>query len=305
MKKIHFLVSIFIMFFINYSYAQEHIVVDLATKEPIPYAAIKYVYDQNGFYSNDKGCFALKGNDKDTIQISCIGYKTVFKLIEKLADTIFLEPDVVLLKEVIVNNRKETLKNLGYAKKNKKLRWHLNTLFELGIFIKLQQEIPNNYIKSIQIPIGKSFIKEENKKLVTVKPNFNSAFRVNIYGHNNELNNQIGTSLLKKPIIVYCNEKSDNIINIDISDENIELTKNGVFISIEMIGEIDKRGNIINKKNLLPSFKFTNKSSKDFVSVQYYKSVFTEGWKQMEFEKYHLDKRYNLAIGITLAIYEP
>ena len=168
-------------------------------------------------------------------------------------------------------------------------------------YIRPTGKMKRNYIKSIDIPIGKRKIVKNKNGYNMVYPNFNSAFRIQVSHFKDGMPS---VDLLEKPKLVDCNQDSKNVISVDISDEKIEFAEKGLFISIEMIGEIDSDGQIINKQNSLPSFMFTNKSSKGLASEQYYKSIFTDGWKDYPSEELKTKKNYKLAVSFVLNMFD-
>ncbi len=273
------------------------IVVDSVYEKSIPYVAIRNVNNDKGFYSNQYGSFSIVNySPNDTIELSCLGFKSTKKIITSLGDTIYLSPKTITLPEIVIKgNKKSKTKQIGFIKKSKKMSFFIQPLDQLGVLIKPLEQYNNCFIKSIKIPISKPKFKIEGEK------KFSSIFRVNLY-------KPIGLNLqaintLQKPVTVRCNKNSGNIIEIDVSKENITFTESGVFIAIQMIGEIDNTGKHIEKTNPKPSFKFTNQTTDNIVATQYYKFTFNNKWKKLTAEKLHLSKPHNLAIGIVLQCY--
>lgn len=96
----------FIYIFCISAYAQtkEYVVLDLSTKEPIPFVNVLYPQLMEGSISNEDGKVRLSVRS-DSVVFSHIGYKTK-KLIPSsdasLIDTIFLKPSVHTLGEITV-----------------------------------------------------------------------------------------------------------------------------------------------------------------------------------------------------------
>jgi len=291
MKKI---ISLVLFFWCQLSFCQSHIIVDSITKEPIPFVAIKYVKSQSGFYSTEKGFFKLENEKYDSLQISCMGYKTIFKSSNSLNDSIFLVPESTKLKEVILNELEEKKEKI-YLKR-KKIRFYINPRLQIGLLIKPQKRHVGKYIDNIIIPINKKLAgKTKGDK------SFKSVFKVNIY------TNELGLpkyTMLEKPLDIFVTNSSKNLISIDLSDNLIDFPKEGIFICIEMIGEINDEGKVIETKNPRPSFVFTDKQIKEFTSKSYFKTKFNDVWQLMSMETFHLEKEIFLAIGLTLSSYE-
>ncbi|SMG15420.1 CarboxypepD_reg-like domain-containing protein [Marivirga sericea] len=82
----------------------EVVVVNMETKEPIPYASIYLKNTENGTNSNLDGRFKLLLNQNDTLMISSIGYKNVEFPYSSIEDTLFLEEDIKQMSELIVTS---------------------------------------------------------------------------------------------------------------------------------------------------------------------------------------------------------
>ncbi len=301
MRRFYLFLVYLIFFSVVNTQSQTHVVVDANTKRAIPFAAIKYSDEKQGFYTDEQGRFSLKNGAKNKIQISCLGYKPAYKSITQLKDSTFLEVEDIAIREIIVKSHKTKLKKIGYANKLKFMSWYLKPFDEFGIFMKPTKKFPSNIIRSILIPIEKTTFKKINGKWKLIKPKFKTAFRLNVYKFSEQ--NIQGKSLLSKSIMVYCNQNSDKIIHVDISDERIEFSEDGIFISIQMIGEIDENGNVIEKKKLMPLLRFTGKSERNITSEQYYKFTFNKKWEKMLKHRFHFDKDYKQAIGLVLETY--
>jgi len=275
------------------SFSQSYIVVDSLTKEPIPYATIKFKKSPKGFYANGKGYFSLNEKVNDTLQISCLGYESVYETINSLKDTIILIPKPIKLDEVVINKGKKKKEILGL--KRKKGNFHINPNFQIALLIKPSEKFANKQIENIIIPINKkSLLKKQGKT-------FKSVFKINIYRNDSGLPKH---PMLEKPIDIFVTHNSKNSITVDFSEELIDFSKEGIFICIEMIGEINEKEEVINSINPRPSFVFTNKEIKDIFSKSYFKTKFSNEWKPMSTKTFHLEEEIFLAIGLTLSSYD-
>ena len=289
--------KLFVVVFISsFCYSQNHVIVDSITKEPIAYANIKFVKEDGGSYSNDKGVFKIKNTFRDSIQISCLGYSSITRDVSNLRDTIFLVPGVQKIKEVVIHSGKPKLKKIGFKKSN--LNWFGSANLQLGLLIKPTKENENTYINSILIPVKN---KHSNINKDKIDENFNSIIKISVFSVKNDLPNEI---LLEAPITIYCNQSTGKVIEVDISNEYVQLEPTGVFICIEMVGEVSN-GVIINQLNFLPALKFTNKKTKDFT---FYKSFIkpktSNSWQEIDYKKMGLDKQIFLALTLMLSTYE-
>lgn len=291
-----------------FSFSQSIIVLDSVTKEAVPFTAIK-TGKNTGFYTSVKGVLQkhLIHNVMDTIHLSAIGYKEKKYVLQnsKQNDTLWLVPKIEQLNEVLVSATKYKVTTLGYANKKQRLTWNINQKSKLATLLKPQKQIGRNKIKSIRIPIDKQRMRKTKEGWNKHTEKFSSVFRLHVYSVKAELPDK---NVLSKPLLIYCNDDADDILNIDISEEHIEFKQEGIFLILEMIGELDTNQNIVNVENPLPGFKFTNKKTRDFVSKSFYKSVFTDDdWKNIK-EDRHFSflgaNNFNLAIGLVLNLYE-
>ena len=283
----------------TYSQNSNYIILDSKTNEPIPYVAIKFLKTNKGVYSNDKGVF-INNEKKDSIQISHLNYSSKnIRLSEQSSETIYLNPILNMLDEIILEKNKSKEKIIGYVKKKKTLSWIIKPKTELTTLIKYSKKINASEIKKIFISIGKETL-EKNKNLI-----FNSVFRVNLYSNKN---NKPDTSLINKPIIINVNQDSNNIIEINTEEFSIDFPVEGIFVAVEMIGKLDVNGNVLDKsKNILPAFMFTDKKRKNIISISFIKSIFGNN-KWIKIDEYYKNvpdiSKYNMAVSLELLVYE-
>lgn len=288
---------IYIFLFLSiYNYSQNHTIVDSHTKIPLPYTNIKFINTEIGMYTNSNGSFEIKKQANDSVQISCLGYKTITKKVNKLKDTIFLESNTQNLKTVFLKSYPKKEKKIGFKKNY--ISFYNKPNLQLALFIKPIKKYENTIIKNILIPIKKkkSFVERKKK----VKKEFNSVFKVHLFSNKNNFPDK---PLLETPIIINCNQDSNKIISLDISKERIKLNQNGIFISLERIGEIDKNGNVLDKEYPRPGFLYSTKNSKDFeITKSFYKNVHTTQWEEMNLKTYGYKNNMFLAIQLILAV---
>lgn len=286
------LTHLIFLFFFTFGFSQNHVIIDSFTKKTIPYVNIKILGTKKGFYSNNNGVFTLKNHTKDSIQISCLGYESIFNKISLLKDTIFLTPQIKFLNEVSIHQKPLKSVKIGFKKTN--MSFHTGANLQFGLTIKPIKKHENSIIKKILVPIRKSVFGERR--------DFESALKISLYSCNGYLPDM---PLISKPLIVNCNQNSNKTLVIDIEKENIEFDKNGIFISIEIIGEIDNNGIVIDKKTSLPGIKYTNKGTKHFSSYKsFFKTKFSNDWEEMKIGTFNFKKEMYLAIQLELSIYE-
>ena len=298
------------LFFSIKTYCQNtmtSIIVDIETKRPISYAGIEILENGTTIYSDGFGRFTIGLNDDEKLKISHIGYTPMHVTKKLIGDTIFLKKQTIKIDEVVVFSGSFKERTIGYIKKKKTLRWHIKQQTQLATLIKYENKIKKAYIKKILIPISKNITRFKGGKFVKTSPDFQSVLRIHVYENKNE---KPSRNLLIEPILVNCNQNTDEILKIDISNEFIEFPANGVFISVEMIGELDGQGKVIydnNKRSNLPSFRYTKKNAKNIVSVSFIKRIFGNSkWEKID--KEHTDFSmlfmYSMALSLELSIHE-
>lgn len=247
-KKI---ILIFIICLFDYTaFAQTLIsghIIDKNSKKGIPYASILYIDSdsQKGGYTDSLGLYEFKLSNS-IIQISSIGYKPLSFKISSLANnfTINLEPVNYILDAVEIKPNKIKLAKtlqMGYFK---------NKVYNVSL-LKLGGLSPNNTLNYVA-----QFIKnnKKNTTLYVTKLLFNLSnhplpilVEKGVYPGNCEptlLRAHLfmvdeSTKLPTKELLIQntvfqndCN--TDNLI-IDISNQNIIMPKNGLFIALEFI----------------------------------------------------------------------
>lgn len=299
-------VSILLCFITLNVFSQRKIYVkDFEKKHILPFASIRLLNENKGLYANDQGAFFLSEINGDSIEVSYLGYFPLKLKKQEIKDTIFLNENFELLREVIVITGQSSKKLIGYIKNKKSLSWYIRHKTELSTLIKNKKVYDKAYIRKIHIPIGKKQIKLIDNKYKETHPKFNNVIRVNLYSN---LDGRPGKVLLANSILIECTQDTNEIIEIDIANDFIEYPRNGVFVGVEMIGELDKDRNLINKKetSTLPSFKFTKKKKNSVFSTSFIRTIFFDNnWVSIENKKdFSQVAEYNMAIGLTLDVYK-
>ena len=137
---------------------------DSLTKEVIPFANI-YLSSGKGILSNEEGVFRIQLNDqissKDSLSISCMGYKTVVYPVSKFKDSIiFLPFKTIALGSIILSN-----KNLSAEDIIKEVKKNIAEKYELDLTHKkiFFRESGSQEFKKLRVKVKKSSIKEFNQ----------------------------------------------------------------------------------------------------------------------------------------------
>lgn len=272
------------------------IVVDSITKKTIPYANIKVLNSNYGFYTNDYGSFSFSNKlNKDSISISCLGYKTLIMMISQVRDTIFIKPNTLELDEITISSKKQNLKSkkIGFKKINS--GWFGTQNLQVGVIMKPNKKNTNTRIEKIIIPFRKKIYGRK-------KYDYRSIFKLSIFS---VLDNKPNLPLIEKPIIINYNQDSNKFIEIDISQEFIYLKKEGVFICLEQVGEINESGEVIDKRQPLPGLGFSTIKPKEFLYINsFYKQKHSTNWLIMEPEKIRLENKIYLGVQLMVSYSE-
>lgn len=296
--KLYFFILL-VFFSLNRIFSQEqYLVVDSVYKTPISFATIKSVNQNEGIVCDEFGKFVINDKIKDTVEIRCLGYQTKKITLNQIKDSIFLKPISFELEEVYLSKKSFQLKEIGL--KRKKIGWHMNSNLQIGTFIKPSKLFVNSRILKINIPID---TKTSNPYKDTVKftDNYRSLLKIHFFSVQN---NYPDKSLLEKPISIYIHEKDTKYIVIDLMENSINFSEEGVFICVEMVGELDENGNVKKLPFHRPTLVFTEKNTDEFQSETYLKSKFDDQWIKIDHQKIQLEKDLFIALSLIVQIDE-
>ena len=248
MKYISFLIFIIS---IQLGFSQTF-VKDSLNNQPVSFATIDFgngygtFADEEGkFYYSEK---LYKGID--TLAISALGYKKKKVATNQLGNSVLLNQESSMLEEVIVTATPKgkyklvTLKPNGHEDYFK--CWLPTIESEIAVFF------PNNSpntkrISKLLLPIkteAKNWDKRHKDK--HEKRPFSTLFRVHFYENNEGLP---GDVLTYEKILFIANQDTDPIFEFDVTNSNIIIPEDGIFVSIQVLGYTDKDGKLLpNKK---------------------------------------------------------
>lgn len=202
-------------------------VVDLETSKPIPFVYFRYDGMKQGIISDVDGKLDLNSLivDSDSIEISCVGYKTEVFSINELTKKakVILSPTYQDISEVKISHKKGkySVQKLGITKKPKTLFFDYSVTAENGtinaVFIQNDKSKPC-FLKSVNIFVTKNGFPD-------------AYFRVRVYGVSPfqiKPDHELTTSNL-----IATGGFGDDWIQIDLSKERIMVPENGCFIGIE------------------------------------------------------------------------
>jgi len=236
---------------------------------PIEYSSIGVLNRDVGTVSDKAGDFILKIKEsmiKDTLRISCVGYKPIELLIKEILKnqhslSINLENFIEELDEVILTSKKTKTYESGKLRiktkvkvifsktelENKKLGTEIGRKFKLG----------NKKVSSLSE--FKFFIKENNYEY--------SIFRINIYSIKRNMPNR---RINKESILVKVGKNYSDWVVTDLSPYDINVREN-IIITVEWI-ECSEKGNKLSLPIIIPSLG----------SNHYYKFGSQNSWAKFE-----------------------
>ena len=221
---------IFILF--SFSAFSQTLIVDSITKKPLPFATIKT--STGGFYAGENGIFKYSGDEK--LHISFLGYQDHNLEGRQLRDTIFMSPKTINLSEVIIS--KSTIKTIGLLKTSKySASLPISPNQEIITCAFPKEQITGSYLQKIIIPINK--IKHYNKTDKLYK-NARAMFRLNIYSLRDVMPDE--KLFASEPVEFIMSDREK--VTVDVSDQMLTLSQEGLAFGIEMLGRVDPQGNI-------------------------------------------------------------
>ncbi|MEJ6791276.1 MAG: hypothetical protein QNK89_00660 [Lacinutrix sp.] len=295
-------------------------------KQPVSYATISFG-NGNGLFADDAGQFFFTKKlykDIDTLYVSAIGFSDLKIATNNLPATIVMQTSINTLEEVFLNRPRGKFK---LEKIKPKVHEDYYKCWLPTIESELAVYFPNNFTKtqrvsSLQIPIKVEAKNWDKRKRKTAKKRpFSTLFKVNFYQNNNGLP---GDVLTYSNVVFIVNERSDKVLEVDITEHDIYVPKNGLFVSLQVLGYTDKKRKLLpNKKyqeiktkrgivkfptTFRPLLPFTDQISEKRTFV---KRVFLDGGQWVLFDKQNIEKSNlllaglnNYGLGLNIEVYK-
>lgn len=290
-RFLKYIINLILFFCVFQGNAQQKVICDSITKNPISYVAVTCPNENIGFYNFENGYFQM--NKNITIySFEHFSYKPKVNLTIHNLDTIFLSPKTTTIEEVFVSKRDKfiSLKSLKYDNYFKS--FPVTYTSELVTFIQNKKNL-SYFIDKISIPLNNS--KFPNMEKINLK----NYCRINIYKKNNLILEKIYESDVK-----IFNYSQKDKVSIDIKEENIVLDEKGIFIGLELIvlnPEIEKS----RISPFLTSMESLNYFAKTYIKKSFEKKIadLYEINKATEhaLENKHKNKNLNLALELELS----
>lgn len=215
------------------------IIVDVKTKNGIPYTTISSLNKQKGVLADEKGkyCFALAISQNDSIVVSALGYNIqILPINEYLKlDTIYLQEKNIILSEVIVNAQKRKSTLLGNFHKSIRIVSNSKCMNSSAI---LATKIDN-------IKEGEKLLTKLHYRFNPKKSEFVKKFRLSCSVYSNGDNNLPEKNLLDRNVIIDVSP-TDRYAEILIDSMNVYFKQNAIWIGVQTLGYISHDNTYIN-----------------------------------------------------------
>jgi len=319
MKKLPPLLLFFLTITIS---AQTYTVLDSISLNPISFATISFG-NGNGTFADANGIFTFSKKwyaDIDTLYISALGHQELTVPTGTMPKKILLSQNIAELNEVVVvaeKKRKYKTKKIPSEVHNDYFRSWLPTV-ESEIAVFFQKNKPNDTkIASVYLPIKVESSNQNSKK----PQSFSTIFKMQFYDN---VNGYPGNRLPHEDIIFRVTDKDKTNFELDINKYGIYIPKNGIFVSIQVLGYSDKSGQLQQTKKyseidtrkgkvkvsttFRPLLPFTNKivQNNTFTRRIFYKNRTWQKFDQNYSKTNNLikSKNTNYGMGLKLFIFE-
>jgi hypothetical protein len=276
------------------TYSQNILVLDSLNKKPVPFVNIFFGKDK-GTYTNEHGYFNIDRKSKDTLLLSHVAYNSLQIKVSELKDTIILSPNAVILKEIIISKGKQQTKFIDFPKRNSSYSsWPITSMSEIVTLITPNKKNEDSKILKLEF----NFLK---RNLNEVENNIKTAFRINIYSSKDK---EIESSMYSSDVFII-NPYQKEKIELDLRNENIEFNKKGIFIGIEVIGDIDRNDNLCKEKaSIRPAL--SSNSIEDYKAITFLRYTFDKKLKlkpinEIFLENMNITIDRNLSFGMTIS----
>ncbi|KAA1246965.1 carboxypeptidase-like regulatory domain-containing protein [Aquimarina sp. RZ0] len=313
---------ILLLVLIQNIHSQRYTVLDSIKKSPVSYATISFG-NGNGLFADADGVFEFSEKryaDIDSLFISALGYKEFAIDTKKLSKKILLTREIAELQEVIV-----TAENLGKyktKKKNAKIHndyfkcWLPTVESEIAVFFP-RDPLKSTKIASVFLPVKMESSRGSSGK----KQAFSTLFKMQFYRN---YKGTPGKRLPSEDIIFNITNKDKSNFELDISEYKVFIPKEGLFVSLQVLGYADKEGKLQHTKKyhevetnkgiikisttFRPLLPFTDKIADN---ITFTRRVFFKNRTWQRFDKKYSDtnnliktNHMNYGIGLKTHVYE-
>ena len=258
--KTRYIIPILILIFAQTGFAQIRcVLLDVETNEPIDYANIWIENHDVGTFSNQYGFFSLVTNStSEKIIITHVGYNTKHIFIKEIKDTIFLNPIILKLNTVII------------AKKKNKKNIIIDEIKENDVVLYFGTDLKYPWIIAKYFPYDAKFENLRFLKKISLITGIDQKadFNIRIYSASEDGKPY---EYLSSENIIATAKKGFHKTEVDISKLNILFPKDGLFIAIENIKDVNSPK--FKNTSLVLGLDLSNKSQSTYF---YYKGEWLE-----------------------------
>lgn len=248
-----------ILFFVNNSFSQNFITVDIDTKEFIENVNYSLFLNNikvyNGITENKKATELNLKIEFDSISLSRVDYETIGFSKQNINSAILLKKKIIYLDEIVIGSKIENEIVLG--EENRFVNRRSNSISK-GLMYGIVFE--NNFDTDLLLK-KVAFYVDKIKYKTEYKINFYE-FRKSPISIGHQYAN-IGNLLYSTKNLIL-QPKQKNKIEINIEESNLILNKEPIFITIELIANYDENNNVIETSNEDSSklkFQLSNKAN--------------------------------------------
>ncbi len=319
MKKPVFLL---LLFLVQIVCSQTYTVLDSVRNEPISYATISFG-NGNGTFADADGNFRFSKKwypDIDSLYVSALGHKELVLSTQTLPEKILLVEDIAELVEVYITaekKRKYKTKRITPEIHNDYFRCWLPTVeSEIAVFFSKNSE-KSTKVAAVYLPVKV----ESSNRNSSKGQSFSTLFKMQFYGNDRGFP---GKRLPYEDIIFTVNNTDKSNFELDVSEYRVYIPKEGIFVSIQVLGYADKEGKLQQAKKyhevetrkgivkvsttFRPLLPFTNKISgnKTFTRRVFFKNRSWQRFDAEYSENNNLIKNNdtNYGMGLKLHLYE-
>lgn len=209
-------------------------IMDATTHQPLAYVQVGIISKQCGTLSDENGNFTLilrpKISSEDTIIFRLISYKTVYHKIENQKFlSIFMEPQLQELNEIVIKPKKIKHLTLGNKKYNKNINCYFSMENEGGSKKSGEAAIKANNKEGREV-----WLETFHFYLINNPKKDSLIFRLNFYTKNEK--NYPDKIINKEPIVFKVPPGKTGIVDVDIKKFNIHVTGD-FFIAVEVLSD--------------------------------------------------------------------
>lgn len=241
--------TLFFFFLITQSFVCQNIhFVDADSKEPVSFATISFgnglgsFADANGDFLFDK----KKYEDVDSLFVSSMGYKDLHVVTNQLLEVYSMMLEIDQLQEVVLI----TAKRGKY--KNKEIKpfphsnyfhsWLPTVESEVAVLFN-KMDNKSTKIATLLFPIN---IEESVGGKSSKIRDFSTMLRAKFYENKNGFP---GNEINYGNVVFVISEKDNKeIFELDVTERNIFIPQNGLFVSLQVLGTTDEQGVLLQTK---------------------------------------------------------